>query len=95
MTIMNGARFRALSIISITVIVVLLLLTSAGQASLEGTATEPYRVRSGDTLWQIAGDLGPEDRDRREVVAVIQRINDLGSEPLQIGQILEIPVVDT
>jgi LysM repeat protein len=93
MTITNSARLRALSIISITVVVVLLLLASASHATGEVTETFDYRVRPGDTLWQIAEEHGPENRDPRAIIATIERINDLNGGVLQAGQILEIPVI--
>ncbi len=95
MTTITGVRIRALFIISITVVVVLLLLASAGNAAGEITDTYDYRVRSGDTLWEIAAEHGPQGVDRRRVVASIERINDLSSSSLQAGQIIEIPVVTT
>ncbi len=92
MTSIASARIRALSIISITVVVVLLLLASAVQATPEPTETFEYRVRGGDTLWQIAADYGPESMDRRAVVAIIKRINEVDAGALQVGQVLEIPI---
>ncbi|MCB1245879.1 MAG: LysM peptidoglycan-binding domain-containing protein [Acidimicrobiia bacterium] len=93
MTTIASARIRALSIISITVVIILMLLASAVQATPDPTETTEYRVRGGDTLWQIAAEYGPSGMDRRDVVQIIQRINDLDSDTLQIGQLLEIPVV--
>lgn len=95
MTITTSARFRALSIISITVVVVLLLLASASQATGEVAETFDYRVRPGDTLWEIARTHGPADSDPRAVIATIERINRLDGTFLQAGQVLEIPVIDT
>ena len=93
MTTITSVRIRALFIISITVVVVLLLLASAGNAAGDITDTYDYRVKSGDTLWEIAAEHGPEGVDRRRVVAAIERINDLGSSSLQAGQVIEIPVI--
>lgn len=93
MATIAGARIRALSIISITVVVILLLLASAVQATPDPTETTTYRVRGGDTLWQIAAEYGPQGMDRREVVGVIERLNDIDGY-LQVGQLLEIPVTD-
>jgi LysM repeat protein len=93
MTTIADVRLRAFFIISITVVVVLLLLASAGNASGEITDTYDYRVKSGDTLWEIAADHGPEGVDRRKVVAAIERINGLSSSILQAGQVIEIPVI--
>ncbi len=93
MATITGVRIRALFIISIMVVVVLLLLASAGNASGEITDTYDYRVQSGDTLWEIAAEHGPEGVDRRKVVAAIKRINDLTSSNLRAGQVIELPVV--
>jgi hypothetical protein len=95
MTSTVSARIRALSIISITVIVVLLLLASAGHATLDASETMSYRVKGGDTLWEIAGDYGPENTDRRAVIAVIERINGVDAGSLQVGQIIDIPVTSS
>lgn len=95
MTMTTSARLRAFSIISITVIVVLLLLASAGNATNEVTDTFDYRVKSGDTLWNIAGEFGPQDADRRRIIAVIERINDVDASTLMAGQVIEIPVVSS
>ena len=86
-----SARIRALSIISITVVVVLLLLASAVQATAEPGETISYRVRGGDTLWHIAQEYGPDGADRREVVAIIERINRIDGGELTVGQVIEIP----
>jgi LysM repeat protein len=93
MTTIINVRVRAFFIISITVVVVLLLLASAGNAAGEITDTYDYRVQSGDTLWEIASEHGPNGVDRRRIVSAIQRINDLTTSELQAGQIIEIPVI--
>lgn len=93
MATITNVRIRAFFIISITVVVVLLLLASAGNATAEITDTYDYRVKSGDTLWEIAAEHGPDGVDRRKVVAAIERINDLGSSGLQAGQVIELPVI--
>ena len=94
MTIATSARIRALSIISITVVVVLLLLASASHATGEVSETFDYRVKPGDTLWQIAQTHGPEGRDVRAIVATIERINGLDGAMLQAGQVIELPAID-
>ena len=92
MTLITSARFRALSIISITVIVVLLFLSSAVQATGQITDTTDYRVKPGDTLWQIAQTYGPDNADTRRVVAAIEKLNQIDGGNLQAGQVIEIPV---
>lgn len=94
MTITNSARIRALSIISITVVVVFLLLASASHATGTVTDTFDYRVKPGDTLWHIAEEHGPTGQDVRRSVATIERINGISGGVLQAGQVIEIPVVE-
>ena len=74
-------------------IVVLLLLASASHATGEITETFDYRVKPGDTLWDIALEHGPTGQDTRAVVSTIERINGLDGAMLDAGQVLEIPVV--
>lgn len=95
MTLVTSARIRALSIISITVIVVLLFLSSAVQATGEITETTDYRVKSGDTLWQIAQTHGPEGSDTRRIIVVIEKLNDIDGGALRAGQVIEIPVLSS
>lgn len=44
-------------------------------------------VRSGDTLWSIAGRVAP-DRDPRAEIADLQRLNHLAGVALEPGQVL-------
>ena len=90
-----SARTRALVIISTTAAALVLLLSSAVQAV--GSGPDPadsveYRVRSGDTLWDIAIERGPAEGDPREIVHRIQELNGLDGAVIQPGQVLEIPV---
>jgi len=95
MTVITSARIRALSIISITIVVVLLLLSSAVQATGQVSETAEYRVKPGDTLWQIAKTYGPQDTDVRRIVAAIERLNQIDGGYLQAGQVIEIPVISS
>jgi LysM repeat protein len=92
MTLVTSARVRALSIISITVIVVLLFLSSAVQATGQVAETTDYRVKPGDTLWNIARTHGPENADTRRIVAAIEKLNQIDGGSILAGQVIEIPV---
>lgn len=56
-----------------------------GMALAASTARQSYRVRSGDSLWDIA-------RRHRTSVAQIKRANSISSSRLKPGQMIEIPV---
>jgi LysM repeat protein len=86
-----GPRLRALVIISTIAVALVLLLASAVQATGQTTPTEQYRVRSGDTLWEIATEHGPDDRDPRDVVEAIRRLNDMEGSIIHPGQVIAIP----
>ena len=51
------------------------------------TAPATVTVRSGDTLWSIAGQVAP-GRDPRAEIADLQRINHLAGVALVSGQVL-------
>lgn len=95
MTLIASARFRAFTIISITVIVVLLFLSSAVQATGQITETTDYRVKPGDTLWRIAQVHGPENGDIRRIVAAIEKLNQIDGAHIQAGQVIEIPLISS
>lgn len=49
-------------------------------------------VHSGDTLWSLAREYGPEGVDIRETIDWIQRENGLSSPVLRPGQRIVVPV---
>lgn len=62
-------------------------------ATNEVAAAESFRthtVLAGETLWSIAEDIAG-DRDVRDVVAEIQRLNLLESASVQAGQQIALP----
>lgn len=54
-------------------------------------STRTYVVRSGDTLWSIAGRVAP-GRDPRAVVDAIAGVNDVSAGSIVPGQSLVIPL---
>lgn len=86
------ASTRVLVIIStIVVALVLLLASSVGASGSVAVTTEDYRVRTGDTLWEIAADRTADGGDVRDTVAAIRSINRLDGSLIHPGQILEVP----
>lgn len=85
---------RFLVIISTFVVALVLLLASSVMAAGPEPTTVDYRVRAGDTLWNIAGEVAPGD-DIRGVVSEIRDLNDLDSSLIYPGQILVVPVDQT
>ncbi len=77
------------------VIVALMVALNGGQAtaSLGGSGVDfqYVTVASGQTLWQLAGELAPT-ADPREVIDQIVRLNQLESSDVFAGQELAIPV---
>jgi LysM repeat protein len=56
----------------------------------EPAARQTIVVQPGQTLWSIAKDFAPQ-RDVRETVYEIRRINGLDSAMVRSGQILVLP----
>lgn len=68
------------------------LLAGAGRAERE-YSEETVTVRSGDTLWGIAGAYCPEDMDKREYIRAIEADNGCGAD-IMAGQILTVRVYE-
>ncbi|MRG61616.1 LysM peptidoglycan-binding domain-containing protein [Agromyces sp. CFH 90414] len=63
---------------------------AGGSTGAGGAALEVVTVGYGDTLWELALSIAP-DEDPREVIADILRINGLESAVVQPGQQLALP----
>lgn len=89
----SNTRARALVIISTTVVALVLLLATAVYAFTGPVAAEgvDYRVRAGDTLWDIAADHTEPGGDVRRGVALIQEMNELDGSLIRAGQVLVVP----
>lgn len=48
-------------------------------------------VRSGDTLWSIATEYKPADKDLRDFVRLVAAVNDTENFMIRAGQTLRIP----
>jgi nucleoid-associated protein YgaU len=66
------------------------LLSGGGSGDLQLTGVSTVTVESGDTLWSVASSVAG-DRDVRQVVDEIQRLNHLDGVDLQAGQVLQLP----
>ena len=70
--------------------------STSGVAAATIDASQPYIVRSGDTLWDVARAVAPQS-DPRDVVDQIVQLNSDGGEvmnadsPLRVGQHLVLP----
>jgi len=98
---------RVLIVISTIVVALGLLLASSVQATSDLSSIAPpvgsaadglrpttgdYKVRSGDTLWDIADDHTPDGRDVWVTIEEIKHLNDLDSSVIHPGQNLAIPL---
>jgi LysM domain len=76
------------------VIAALLFALNGGEATASlGGSDVPFEyvtVSSGETLWQLAGELAPT-ADPREVIDQIVQLNQLSSSDVFAGQELAIP----
>lgn len=49
-----------------------------------------YTVRTGDSLWSISGRYCPDNVDRREWIAKVQKMNHLDGSIIHVGEKLTI-----
>lgn len=81
----------------LTLVMVMIILTAgtvlgANEAlSLTKPVYTEVQIISGDTLWELAKEYGPNDRDVRKVIHAICEINDITADDIQPGQSILIP----
>ncbi len=69
-------------------------VSSGGAAATVDSSSVPFQqvtVQTGESLWQLAGQIAPT-ADPRDVVADIVQLNQLSSAVVQPGQSLAIPL---
>lgn len=94
LVIVNKKRFM----LSTTLIMIILfsIISSIGAVinRVEGYEEPEYIeivVESGDTIWSLARDCSPKDKDIRESIYRIGVINNLNSYDIFPGQVIKIP----
>lgn len=98
MKIVNMKKFvRSVSVTIGLIIFLILMLTNISFSHTEINYKE-ISVSSGDTLWSIAkyekdNNIYFEDKDIRDIIAEIKRINNLNASNLSIGDKLSIPTI--
>lgn len=89
---------RRLTVIGAFLLLVGMLGGPMGHAVMAGdrfdlVTSRTHVVRDGDTLWSVASAIAP-DRDPRDVIDEIERLNRGVSSSLVQGQVLHIPASD-
>ncbi len=90
MKITNKRRFTMF-------VLTMLILTCCGFTSIKNNVKANEKeyiyvvVSSGDTLWDIASQNNPENKDVRKIVQNIKKHNDLKSNVIYSGDTLKIP----
>ena len=89
------SKFRFCAAVTIMLIILISAtgnLIGENQAlSLTKPAYTEIMIVTGDTLWDLAKAYGPTDRDIREVVHAICKINNTSADKIQSGQKILIP----
>jgi LysM repeat protein len=77
---------------------IIMLISIAGTAigaDVSESLTKPVYseivVQPGDTLWDLAVQFGPENKDTREVVFEICKVNNIAADSIIPGQTILIP----
>lgn len=89
----RGRRLVLLMALVLVAVVAVLGRPESSQA-VQGLEVRPtltqVTVQDGDTLWSVARQVAPQ-RDAREVVGQLRRLNHLTSSNLHVGQQLLLP----
>ena len=91
LSITRRGRAVLTALIALPVLIVSLLMATPGaQAGGETGEVEVYTVLAGESMWDIAEYLAPE-QDPRMVIDQLMSTNGLGSTSIQPGQQLILP----
>lgn len=92
--IVNKKRFYTFIILSLLLLMVLftfIVSTTKSHSQNEQIYNE-YRVGKGDTLWKISKYYSDDNKDIRQFIYEIQKINQMETSAIYEGDIIKIPV---
>jgi DNA-binding CsgD family transcriptional regulator len=96
MTISAYTRTRVVVLLTSVALALAILLLSAVNARAEDSSDRAsyvaHTVVSGDSLWDIAHAHVGSERDVRDLIEDIKRVNDLTSSVIVPGQVVLVPV---
>ncbi len=89
------SKFRFTLFLTVAILVMISVTGTIFGANDAESLTKPVyteiTVQSGDTLWDLARDFGPDHKDVREVVFEICKLNDISADSIYPGQTILIP----
>ncbi len=94
MTVRSNALLRVVVLLTVAVCALFLLLAGQVDAGDDVALTQEHTVRSGETLWKIAGDHTADGADVRDTVEDIKAMNSLDGSKIFPGDRLIIPLID-
>ncbi|MGN0710919.1 MAG: LysM peptidoglycan-binding domain-containing protein [Anaerovoracaceae bacterium] len=90
------SKFRFTTAVTLALILIcfmantILGLDNASSLTKEKAPLE-IQIQYGDSLWNIASEFGPADKDIRETVYEICALNDISADSIYPGQIILVP----
>jgi hypothetical protein len=94
MTVRSNALLRVVVLLTVAVAALFLLLAGQVDAGDSAMLTQEHVVRSGETLWEIAGSHTADGADVRDTVDDIKAMNVLDGSTIFPGDRLIIPLID-
>ena len=89
------SRFRFTLFITIVLVLIISIVgTVIGLNTVDSLTKNTYseiQIQSGDTLWDLAREFGPDDQDVRKVVHAICTLNNISAASIRPGQTILIP----
>ncbi len=89
------SRIRFTLFLTVAILVVISVTGTIFGANHAESLTKPVYteivVQSGDTLWNLADEFGPDNQDIRKVVYAICQLNDISADSIYPGQMILIP----
>jgi len=86
----NKRRFATFVLLFILVTVFAGFIVSAGASTPQVNEYQVFRVKEGDTLWEIAS-LYSQNSDIRKYIYDVKKLNKLSGDTIYAGQVLLLP----
>ena len=81
--------------IILVIILIILLLILRGDTKEEKYEIKDVVVCKNDTVWKIACENNPANKDVRELIYFIELDNNITPENLYVGQVIKVRIYET
>lgn len=90
----SNVNYVTILLTVVLIITFMYMLSTFGNLNVYGDGETEFiyvTIEAGDTVWSLAKENTPSNRDLRETISLINKYNDINESLLFVGDVIKIP----